>query len=102
MTTLLVVIVIGAYAIYVMKPEERIKLLRTLENKFWVAKDTATAGRAVPSRAAAAHAVADRYAGHRRAQRRRLPRYGDGERRDERSGDRDRLGRQLRAADDER
>ena len=46
MTTLLVILVIGGYAIYVMKPEERLKLLRTLEDKFWVAKDTATAVRA--------------------------------------------------------
>ncbi len=46
MTTLLAILVIGSYAIYVMKPEERLKLLRTLEDKFWVAKDTATAVRA--------------------------------------------------------
>jgi membrane associated rhomboid family serine protease len=40
------VLVIGGYAIYVMKPEERLKLLRALEDKFWLAKDTATAVRA--------------------------------------------------------
>jgi membrane associated rhomboid family serine protease len=40
------VLVIGSYAVYAMKPEERLKLLRLLASKLWMAKNTATAVRA--------------------------------------------------------
>jgi membrane associated rhomboid family serine protease len=46
LTTLLVILVIGGYALYVMNAEERLKVLRAIEARFWQAKDTATAVRA--------------------------------------------------------
>jgi membrane associated rhomboid family serine protease len=43
---LLVVLVVGGYAVYVMTPEERKKALRSLEDKFWIANDAAMKVRA--------------------------------------------------------
>ncbi len=43
---LLVVAVVGGYAIYVMTPEERKKALRSLEDRFWQANDAAVKVRA--------------------------------------------------------
>ena len=43
---LVVVLVVGGYAVYVMSPEERLKALRSLEDKFWLANDTAVKVRA--------------------------------------------------------
>ena len=41
LTTLLVALVVGGYAIHVMTPDERKKALRSFEDKFWVANDAA-------------------------------------------------------------
>ena len=45
-TLLLVVLVVGGYAVYVMTPDERLKALRFLEQRFWMANDAAVKVRA--------------------------------------------------------
>jgi membrane associated rhomboid family serine protease len=45
-TLLVVVLVVGGYAVYVMSSEERLKALRSLEQKFWIANDAAVKVRA--------------------------------------------------------
>lgn len=45
-TLLVVVLVVGGYAVHVMTPEERRKALRSVEKKFWMANDAAVKVRA--------------------------------------------------------
>ncbi len=45
-TSLLVLIFIGGYAVYVMKPDERLKAWRSVEDKLWIANDAAAKVRA--------------------------------------------------------
>ncbi len=45
-TLLIVVLVVGGYAVYVMTPDERLNVLRSLEQRFWKANDAAVKVRA--------------------------------------------------------
>jgi membrane associated rhomboid family serine protease len=45
-TSLLVLIFIGGYAVYVMTPDERLKAWRSVEDKLWMANDAAAKVRA--------------------------------------------------------
>jgi membrane associated rhomboid family serine protease len=46
LTMMVVGLVVGGYAVYVMKPEERLNALRSLERKFWMANDAVVKVRA--------------------------------------------------------